>query len=243
MSSPSSPTSEIVSPGISPISFQILSSARTSIIATSTPISWPFGRRTGRDTGMSSAPFRRPWIGRLRTTSKAQAVEVDAEIVAVGQVAIHQRLGVGHRRHDLAFGIAGQKIGQQIGGNLVLGAVQGEVAGVAVRVDLVLRLVQCVLDHEQRRAELVGDGLGELLDMRLARSARGVVELAQHQVGEGHDEQHDGDADQADDLPLALRGGQSSRTIHRGMTARNDAIRLPRRRTRAPTDGSAATYV
>ncbi len=38
----------------------------------------------------------------------------------------------------------------------------------------IARLVQGVFDHEQRRAELVGDGAGELLDMGLARRARRV---------------------------------------------------------------------
>ena len=36
---------------------------------------------------------------------EAAAVEVDAEIVAVGQIAIRQRLGVRHGAHDLALGI------------------------------------------------------------------------------------------------------------------------------------------
>ena len=100
------------------------------------------------------------------------------------------------------------EIGQQIGGDLVLGSQAGTPLDVAVRLDFIARLVQTFSTMNSVVPNLIGHGLGELLDMRLARRARGVVELAQHQVGEGHDEQHDDGADQADDATLAPRGGQ-----------------------------------
>ena len=161
------------------------------------------GPRHGEELDPGQAAMDRP----VEAGRKAAALEMDAEVVAIGQVAIGQRLGLGHGRHDVALGIEEDEIGQQVGRHLMLG-IELDAADVAVRPHAVARLVEGVFDHEQRRPELVGDGAGELLDMGLTRSARGIVELAQHQVGEGHDEEDDDKADQTDHPAFTARGGQ-----------------------------------